>query len=157
MMSPEIIGNIITTLGAFVMVYLTSIKDNHVSKVKIIREQLDRFYIPFYKIYCRGFLSEVKLSKMSLEARSSILDLMSDNLHLMEPGSQSMYSRYYSAYLDLLEAYDGNPAFPLERTAQNFDKTFDALCRAIFVEYITLLRKAKLPIPIPPTRKNGAL
>ena len=153
----EIIASSITTLGAFILVYLSVIKDDHVSKSKIIREQLEKFYIPFYKIYCRGFLSQLTLSDMELETWSCILDLMSDNLHLMEPASQAMYSNYYLAYLNALEARDGNPMFPLESTMQKLNETFDALCTSVFTEYITLLRKAKLPVPILPRQKhNGA-
>ena len=152
-----IIGNVITSLGAFITIYLTAIKESHVSKLKTIREQLDKFYIPFYKIYCRGFLSELRLSELNFETWSCILDLMSDNLHLMEPESQSMYSKYYLAYLNMLEAQDGNPMFPVEQTSQNLDEAFNTLCRAIFREYVTLLRKLKLPVPILPTHKNSAL
>lgn len=87
-LNPEIIASTITTLGAFILVYLSVIKDDHVSKSKIIREQLEKFYIPFYKIYCRSFLSKLALSEMDVETWSRVLDLMSDNLHLMEPSSQ---------------------------------------------------------------------
>ena len=149
-MSPEIIATIITNLGAFVLVYLSAVKERYVSKNAIRREQLDKFYIPFYKIYCRGFLSQMKLSEMSIESRSMILDLMSDHLHLMEPLSQSLYSEYYAAYLDMLEATDGNPMFPLDSTSQKFDDVFHKLTSAIFMEYRSLLRKAKLPVPILP-------
>lgn len=154
-LSPEIIASTITTLGAFILVYLSVVKDNHVSKSQIRREQLEKFYIPFYKIYCRGFLSELALSEMSIETWSLILDLMSDNLHLMEPTSQSMYSKYYSAYLNALEARNGNPMFSPDSTMQKLDETFDRLCISIFAEYITLLRKAKLPVPILPTPKRN--
>ena len=153
--SPEIVASTITTLGAFILVYLSVVKDDHVSKSKIIREQLEKFSIPFYKIYCRGFLSELTLSEMSLETWSLFLDLMSDNLHLMEPASQSMYSKYYSAYLTALEAKDRNPMFSLERSMQALDETFAMLCTAVFAEYITLLRKAKLPVPILPKPKRN--
>lgn len=77
----SIISNLITTLGAFVLVYLSVIKDNYSSKYKIRREQLDKFYIPFYKLYCRGFLSENPLSLMTPEVRGSILELLSDCIH----------------------------------------------------------------------------
>lgn len=150
-LSPEIIGNIIATLGAFILVYLSVIKDDHVSKSKIIREQLENFYIPFYKIYCCGFLSQTALSAMKPEIWSDILDLMSNNLHLMEPVSQSLYSKYYSAYLNMLEAKNGNPMYSLESTAQKLDETYNTLCASVFAEYTTLLRKAKLPVPILPT------
>ena len=152
-LSPEIIGNIITTLGAFILVYLSVIKDNHVSKSKIIREQLEKFY----KIYCRGFLSKTALSEMNFKTWTTILDLMSDNLHLMEPVSQSMYSKYYSAYLDMLEAKAGNPMYSLESAAQKLDETYTALCASVFAEYTTLLRKAKLPVPILPTQNHASL
>ena len=154
-LSPEIIASTITTLGAFILVYLSVIKDDHVSKSKIIREQLEKFYIPFYKMYCRGFLSELALSEMSVETWSRILDLMSDNLHLMEPASQSMYSKYYLAYLDALEAQSEKPMFSHDSTMRKLDETFDTLCSSIFAEYITLLRKAKLPVPTLPTPKRS--
>ena len=133
--SPEIVASTITTLGAFILVYLSVVKDDHVSKSKIIREQLEKFYIPFYKIYCRGFLSELTLSEMSLETWSLFLDLMSDNLHLMEPASQSMYSKYYSAYLTALEAKDGNPMFSLERSRRNI--RYAMHCRICGIYYVT--------------------
>ena len=154
-LNPEIIASTITTLGAFILVYLSVIKDDHVSKSKIIREQLEKFYIPFYKIYCRSFLSKLALSEMDVETWSRILDLMSDNLHLMEPSSQSMYSKYYSAYLNALEAQNGNPMFSSDSTMQKLDETFDILCISIFSEYATLLRKAKLPVPTLPKLKHN--
>ncbi|MBS5510166.1 MAG: hypothetical protein KHX30_02350 [Clostridium sp.] len=156
-MSPDIIATIITNLGAFILVYLSVVKERYVSKNAIRREQLDKFYIPFYKTYCRGFLSQMKLSEMSVESRSIILDLMSENLHLMEPLSQSLYSEYYAAYLDMLEASDGNPMFPIDSTSQKFDDVFYRLTSAIFTEYSALLRKVKLPVPILPTPYKGDL
>ena len=75
-LSPEIIASTITTLGAFILVYLSVVKDNHVSKSKIRREQLEKFYIPFYKIYCRGFLSELALSEMSIETWSHVSQIL---------------------------------------------------------------------------------
>lgn len=156
-LSPEVIASTITTIGAFILVYLSVIKDDHVSKSKIIREQLEKFYIPFYKIYCRGFLSELALSKMEPKTWSHILELMSDNLHLMEPLSQSMYSKYYSAYLNALEAQQGTSNFLSNSTMQKLDETFDLLCASIFKEYATLLRKAKLPVPtFPKLKRDGA-
>ena len=137
----SIISNLITTLGAFVLVYLSVIKDNYSSKYKIRREQLDKFYIPFYKLYCRGFLSENPLSLMTPEVRGSILELLSDNIHLMEPLSQSMYSRYYKSYLDLLEAEDGCSHFSLQARAQ-MDSTFKVLSQSIFMEYNQLLKQS---------------
>lgn len=59
--------------------------------------------------------------------------------------------------INMLEAQDGNPMFPVEQTSQNLDEAFNTLCRAIFREYVTLLRKLKLPVPILPTHKNSAL
>ena len=145
----SIISNLITTLGAFVLVYLSVIKDNYSSKYKIRREQLDKFYIPFYKLYCRGFLSENPLSLMTPEVRGSILELLNDNIHLMEPLSQSMYSRYYKSYLDLLEAEDGCSHFSLSEARAQMDSTFKVLSQSIFMEYNQLLKKAKLPVPMP--------
>lgn len=149
-----IISNLITTLGAFILVYLSVIKDTHASKYQIIREQLDKFYIPFYQMYCRGFLSELPLSSMSQETRGKFLDLLSNNLHLMEPLSQSLFLDFYKAFLDLLEAENGNKNFPLSKVQSRFDSIFKNLSDNIFMEYNHLLKKAKLLSPIFVRRKR---
>ena len=86
---------------------------------------------------------------MTPEVRGSILELLSDNIHLMEPLSQSMYSRYYKSYLDLLEAEDGCSHFSLSEARAQMDSTFKVLSQSIFMEYNQLLKKAKLPVPMP--------
>lgn len=155
-LSPEVIASTITTLGAFVLVYLSVVKDNHVSKSKIIREQLEKFYIPFYKIYCRGFLSKLTLSELSSETWSCVIELMTDNLHLMEPASQAMYSEYYAAYLEAIENCGKDFEFSYADSLEKLDTTFDSLCALIFTEYAMLLNKAKLPVPILSTpKRNG--
>ena len=154
--SPEVISSTISTLGAFVLVYLSVVKDNHVSKTKIRREQLEKFYVPFYKIYCRGFLSELALSELSIETWECIFNLMTDNLHLMEPASQAMYSKYYAAYLDAVKNRGANSNFAFADSSEKFDEVFDALCILVFTEYAMLLNKSKLPVPILPTpKRNG--
>ena len=54
-MIASIIVSIISVIGSFVLVFLSSIRDTFERKYTIRREQLDKFYIPFYQTYCAGF------------------------------------------------------------------------------------------------------
>lgn len=142
-----IIVAIISVVGSFILVYLNSIKDRFNQKTLIRKEQLEKFYVPFYQMYCRGFLTEINLSEMGFETRSKFLGLMSENIHLMQPKSQAMYTDFYRAFLDLLEAEDGNPDYPLTETQQTFDSVFNKLSDTVLVEYKCILKKLYLPVP----------
>jgi hypothetical protein len=84
---------------------------------------------------------------MSLAARSKFLDLLSHNLHLLKPKSQAMFPDFYLAYLNLLEAEDDNPDYPLEQCQQEFDKVFDKMSVMILHDYKGILRQCHLPVP----------
>ena len=151
-MDASIIVAIISVIGSFVVIYLSSVKDYFTLKNKVRREQLDKFYIPFYQNYCAGFLSINKLSEMSLEARSKFLDLFTKNIYLMEPKSQSMYNDFYQAFLNMLSAYNEEPDYPFEKCSHEFDTIFNNMSNAILSEYKDILRKCRLPVPLIKTK-----
>ncbi len=148
----SIIVATISVIGSFVVVYLTAVKDLFTQKYQIRREQLDNFYIPFYQFYCRGFLLYNELSKLDPEARCNLLDLLTKNIYLMEPKSQALYSDFYLAFLNMLEAENGNKDYPLDKYSEELDIVFRKLTNAVFIEYKGILKKCNLPVPSIPQR-----
>ena len=147
-MDASIIVAIITVIGSFALVYLSTIKEVFDRKYDVRKEQLENFYIPFYKKYCAGFFSSNKLSEMDLEIGGQFLDLFTNNIQFMEPKSQSMHQDFYLAFLDMLDATDNHPDFPLDECKQKFDKVFTDMSTAILREYKQILRKCHLPVPL---------
>lgn len=147
-MDSTIIVAAISVIGSFTLVYLNSVKETSNKKYEIRREQLSKFYMPFYQKYCAGLFPQNRLSAMSFEARSIFFDLMTQNIYLMEPLSQALYSDFYSAYLDLLEAENNNPEYLLEESSQKLDNIFSKLSRQILIEYKGILKKCHLPVPL---------
>lgn len=134
-------------VSAVLLYYLATIKETKVSKHKVYRERLDHYYIPFYQMYCRGFLSEeYPMGERPFDNRKTFLDLFSNNLQYMDATSQSLYSRYYQAFLNLMEAEHENPLM-LPAAKQEMNSVFDAIAKATFKEYKRLLRRLKLPVP----------
>lgn len=146
-MDTAIIVASISASASFIAIYLSAMKENFALKQKIQRERLDNFYIPFYQMYCRGLLDTNNLSTMGFESRGKFLDLMSKNIVFMGRKSQSLYPEYYKAFLNMLEADDGNPQYPLEECQNNFDYVFDKLAKTVFNEYRRILKKSYLPVP----------
>ena len=142
-----IIVAVISVIGSFVVVYLSTIKEHFTQKYEVKKEQLEKFYIPFYQKYCAGFLSVNKLSEMGFETRAEYLDLFTQNIHLMESKSQSLYQDFYLAFLNMLEADNDHPDFPLEQCCQNLDSVFNDIANAILQEYKDILKKCHLPVP----------
>lgn len=145
-MAPIVVA-IISVVGSFVVVYLTAIKELFTQKYQIRREQLDNFYIPFYQFYCCGLLLYNKLSKLGPEARGNLLDLLTSNIYLMEPKSQALYPDFYLAFLNMLEAENGNKDYPLDKCSEELDIAFNRLKNAVFTEYKGILKKCNLPVP----------
>lgn len=148
----SIIVAIISVIGSFVVVYLTAVKDLFTQKYQIRREQLDNFYIPFYQFYCRGFLLYNEFSKLDPEARCNLLDLLTKNIYLMEPKSQALYPDFYLAFLNMLEAENGNKDYPLNKYSEELDAVFRKLTNAVLIEYKGILKKCNLPVPSIPQR-----
>ena len=144
----SIIVSLISVICSFVVVYLSAIRDVFNEKQQVRREQLDNFYVPFYRRYCAGFLFRNRLSQMSLEARNAFLDLLTRNIYLMEPTSQAKYSDFYAAYLDLLEAENGNEDYSLVECSDRFDQVFNDMTTSILLEYKCILKKCHLPVPL---------
>ena len=138
-MNSSVIVSVITVIGSFTLVYLNSIKDSSDRKYNVRKEQLLKFYVPFYQRYRMGFFPQNQLSTM---------DIMTQNIHLMEPLSPAMYSDFYLAFLNLAEAENGNPEYPYEECAQKMDEIFEDLSKTIFIEYRQILKKCHLPVPL---------
>lgn len=144
----SIIVAIISLIGSCIAIYSNFIKDLLSSKKVVYKERLDKFYIPFYQKYCAGFLSDNNLSSLSFEARSIFLDLLTQNIHLMDVHSQSLYSEFYLAFLNLLEAENENPDFDLNTCRNELDYVFNKMCSFTFDEYKRILKKCNLPVPL---------
>lgn len=146
-MDSAIIVSIISVIGSFILVYLSTIKESFDRKYQVRKEQLDKFYIPFYQMYCRGLMSDIKFSKFSIEIKLKFLDMLSNNIHLLEPGSQAIYPKYYHSLLNLMEAEDGSAEFQLDITEEIFDSVSQQLITQILSEYKHILKKCRLPVP----------
>lgn len=147
-MDSTIIVAAISVIGSFTLVYLNSVKETSNRKYEIRKEQLSKFYIPFYQRYCAGLFPQNQLSAMPSEARARFFNLITQNIYLMEPLSQAMYSDFYLAYLDLLEAENNNPEYSLEESSRKLDTIFNKLSRQILIEYKGILKKCHLPVPL---------
>lgn len=147
-MNASIIVSIITVMGSFILVYLGVIKEKSDQKYLVRKEQLTQFYIPFYQMYCAGFLSSNQLSALGIEARGKFLDLMTKNIQYMEPKSQALYQSYYYAFMNLMDAESSEDTSSLHECQQHFDKVFAMLSAQIFSEYKQILKKCHLPVPL---------
>lgn len=147
-MDSTIIVAVISVIGSFTLVYLNSVKDTSNKKYEIRKEQLSKFYIPFYQRYCAGLFPQNQLSAMPAETRARFFNLITQNIYLMEPLSQAMYSDFYSTYLDLLEVENNNPEYSLEESSRKLDNIFNKLSRQILIEYKGILKKCHLPVPL---------
>lgn len=143
----EILNIVVPFLSALIMFYLSCVKEKRVSKSEIYKERIQNFYIPFYKMYCRGFLSDYSVVKnMPIENRRTFLDLFSNNLQYMDCKTQSLYPKYYQAFLDLMEAETAELE-NLDEYRDMFANTFYEISKNVFAEYKRLLRKLRMPVP----------
>lgn len=69
-------------------------------------------------------------------------------IHLMDAHSQSLYSKFYLAFLNLLEAEDENPDFNMDICCDELDNVFNELCTFTFNEYKRILKQCHLPVPL---------
>ena len=139
--------NVITPFAsAIILFYLASAKEKRISKADVYRERLQNYYIPFYQMYCRGYLFHYPIQDMPFENRGLFLDLFSKNIQYMDSKTQSLYPRYYRAFLALMEADESN-ADGLESCKSEFADIFQQITASTFSEYKHLLRKLKMPVP----------
>lgn len=142
----EILNIVVPFISALIMFYLSCAKEKRVSKSEAYKERLQNYYIPFYQMYCRGFLFDFPIEKMPFENRGLFLDLFSKNLQYMDSKSQSLYPKYYRAFLELMEAEETD-ASNLAECEYNFSIAFSEITKSTFSEYKRLLRKLKMPVP----------
>lgn len=146
-MIASIIVTSISVIGSFILVYLSSIKEKSVQKNIIRREQLDKFYIPFYQMYCRGFMSIIKPHEFLIESKLELLELLTNNIYLIEPASQTLYTDFYRILLDEMEVDNNNPNFSPDETHEKYDIITNQLISSILKEYKHILKKCNLPVP----------
>jgi len=141
-MLKTILPNIITTIGAFILVYLSVIKEIFVTKNSLIRERLDKFYFPFYSLYCKNLISKVPLFEHNADVRLAFIELMADNVHYMSPNAQALFPDFFAVNIKLT-------------TTPRLDESSRSIVFAVFenffditiADYKKLLKKAKLPVP----------
>ena len=83
---------------------------------------------------------------MPFENRGLFLDLFSKNIQYMGTKTQSLYPRYYRAFLALMKAEESN-ASQLDSCKSEFADIFQQITASTFSEYKHLLRKLKMPAP----------
>ena len=142
----DILNIVVPFASALVMFHLSSAKEKRITKSDVYRERLDNYYIPFYQMYCRGFLFEYPIKEMPFENRGAFLDLFSKNLQYMDTKTQSLYPKYYRAFLDLMEV-ESSGAENLNKYQTAFAEIFSKIAKNTFSEYKRLLRKLKMPVP----------
>lgn len=140
--------------SGIIIFYLTSIKENKISKLNTLKERMTLLYIPFYKFYYRKMLYKNDLSSFSDEIIKEVFDLLSNNLHNMDTKSQLLYTDFYLAFCDLLKACDGNAGYFLSECNYCLDKAFNNLSLQLLREYKGICRKLRLPKPIMPNVYN---
>lgn len=144
----DIIQSLIPSATSIILFYLAVVKDSLSSKRKTSKERLENYYVPFYQLYCRGLLNELKLSQFDMKARGQFLDLFSSKLHYMDTSSQRLYAKFYHAFLNLLDAED-DPADTetLLNAQKELDNIFTEISTMTLAEYKRLIRYLKLPRP----------
>lgn len=144
----SVLNAIIPSISAIIIFYLGNIKEKKVSKSKSLQLRLEKLYIPFYQLYIRGLLNRNKLSEIGTENIEAFIDLFTQNIHYMETITQTYIPSFYLSYINLLEALDSkSPNFPLNEATSNLDNIFKRISTQLFLEYLDICHKLKLPIP----------
>lgn len=142
----DFLDTLIPFASALILFILASAKEKKISSADIYKERLEKYYIPFYKMYCRGFLFELPASEISVKNALAFLDLFSENLVYMDTQSQCLYVDYYKAVLNLMEAEDSKSEC-LAQCKNDFSIVFSKMASSTFAEYKHLLKKLKMPVP----------
>ncbi|MEY8524542.1 hypothetical protein AALA90_16160 [Lachnospiraceae bacterium 38-10] len=142
----DILNIIIPFASALILFYLASFKEKRISKTDVYKERLQNYYIPFYQMYCRGYLFDYPIQDMPLKSRGLFLDLFSQNIQYMDAKTQSLYPRYYRAFIALMEAEESGTS-ELKSCKSEFADIFCQITASTFSEYKHLLRKLKMPVP----------
>lgn len=144
----EFIKDIFPYATSFTLFYLNCYKENKILRKNILKERMNNLYFPFYQKYFAGMLYTTSLSNASFETRAIFLDLFAKNLNFMETHSQKLYFNFYKCFLNLLEAFDNNPNYPLEEASKAFDNSFDLLAKSLMAEYANICYRLKMPMPV---------
>lgn len=144
----EILKIVVPALTSVFLVYLALVKDNFISKKNVYKERVEKFYSQFYIKYNSGLMMYHEIGNCPVDTISVFFDLISKNIHLIEPKSQKLYFGFYLAMLDVFEARDGNKKFNVEICEEKLTICFDELTNEIMNEYKFLCKKLKLPRPI---------
>lgn len=133
-------------VSAIVLFCMTTRHEASNSVKSLCRERLDKCYIPFYRLYCTGFLFELPFSMLTVENSEKFLNLLTDNVYLLDAESQFLYNEFYAAHINWVIAKENNVCNMLDYE-QKLDLAFNKLKISIFSEYKHLLKQLRLPVP----------
>lgn len=135
---------IIAMFGTFFVVYLNYKKDMAMFKLDIRMERLNKLYVPFYRIYCTKMLLTRKLTDLSIEEIKEIFDILNNNLHYLETITQDCYCNVYRVYATWIDSSSSSV-----ESENQLNYSFGLLTNLILLDYRKLLRKCRLPEPLP--------
>lgn len=135
---------IIAMFGTFFVVYLNYKKDMAMFKLDIRMERLNKLYVPFYRIYCTKMLLTRKLTDLSIEEIKEIFDILNNNLHYLETITQDCYCNVYRVYATWIDSSSSSV-----ESENQLNYSFGLLSNLILLDYRKLLRKCRLPEPLP--------
>lgn len=134
-------------LSGIIIFYLTSSKENKISKNTVLKDRLNNLYIPFYQLFCRYLLFKLPPSSLSNNSLLQFLELFSKNVHLMGKYSQFLYPSFYESLLNMYEVNDGSKDHSTEKVKSTFSYSFKEMSKALFKEYSDICSKLKLQEP----------
>lgn len=144
-MSVTEILSIIVPLIAVILSYICGrLETSGRSKTEAIKEQYEKFYIPFLQKLCIILPDEnIKFSDMSFEMRSIFFDIVMSNIQYIDINTQHHIPNFYCAYVDMLEYADGNPKYA--ETPSYADIAFINLAICACKRSIKLSKKLHFP------------
>ena len=142
---------IIAMFGTFFVVYLNYKKDMAMFKLDIRMERLNKLYVPFYRIYCTKMLLTRKLTDLSIEEIKEIFDILNNNLHYLETITQDCYCNVYRVYATWIDSSSSSV-----ESENQLNYSFGLLSNLILLDYRKLLRKCRLPEPLPANQSQAS-
>ncbi len=133
----------VQVLTLFITFYLGRLSKTKDYALSIKTKRYNKAYVSFISLLYRGHLFD-GFDTLTLENRAIILDLLTNNIQLYNAEITILYSKFYTAFLDMAEYEAGNKdEFPI--APKEFIDVANKITLAVLEEAQTLSAELKLP------------
>ncbi len=136
---------VVPSVTSIILFILAFYKDCFISKKEVLKERMNKLYVPFYQKYIVLRL-KIPISKFDIETILDVSDFLAHNIQYMNSNTQKLYFDFFKLQLDYID--NKSNKVDTSQLELKLNRVFNKISKNLIQEYIDICNKLRYPKPV---------